>query len=84
MPGELQGWRFRVEPAPGGVRVIASTAGASRCMAGLPGVPEAAVSLGNAAVLLLLAVLAGAAFWRGYFWVGLILLALLSGMGLLL
>ena len=22
--GELQGWRFRVEPAPGGVRVVAS------------------------------------------------------------
>ena len=25
MPGELQGWRFRVEAAPGGVRVIASS-----------------------------------------------------------
>ena len=24
VPGELQGWRFRVEPAPGGVRVVAS------------------------------------------------------------
>ncbi len=24
MPGDLQGWRFRVEPAPGGVRVLAS------------------------------------------------------------
>ncbi len=23
VPGELQGWRFRVEPAPGGVRVLA-------------------------------------------------------------
>ena len=22
--GDLQGWRFRVEPAPGGVRVVAS------------------------------------------------------------
>ena len=27
VPGELQGWRFRVEPAPGGVRVIASATG---------------------------------------------------------
>ncbi len=27
VPGELQGWRFRVEPAPGGVRVVASAAG---------------------------------------------------------
>jgi hypothetical protein len=27
VPGELQGWRFRVEPAPGGVRVIASAFG---------------------------------------------------------
>ena len=24
VPGDLQGWRFRVEPAPGGVRVSAS------------------------------------------------------------
>ena len=24
VPGELQGWHFRVEPAPGGVRVVAS------------------------------------------------------------
>ena len=24
VPGELQGWRFRLEPAPGGVRVVAS------------------------------------------------------------
>ena len=23
VPGELEGWRFRVKPAPGGVRVIA-------------------------------------------------------------
>ena len=23
VPGELQGWRFRVEPAPGGVRITA-------------------------------------------------------------
>ena len=27
VPGELQGWRFRVEPAPGGVRVVASAGG---------------------------------------------------------
>ena len=27
VPGELQGWRFRVEVAPGGVRVIASARG---------------------------------------------------------
>jgi hypothetical protein len=27
VPGDLQGWRFRVEPAPGGVRVIATADG---------------------------------------------------------
>ncbi len=27
VPGDLQGWRFRVEPAMGGVRVVASAAG---------------------------------------------------------
>jgi hypothetical protein len=43
-----------------------------------------AIGLGATAVFLLIAVLTGAAFWRRYFWVGLILLALLSGMGLLL
>jgi hypothetical protein len=42
------------------------------------------VSLSTAAGFFLIAVLTGVAFWRGYFWVGLILLALLSGMGLLL
>jgi hypothetical protein len=44
------------------------------------------MNLGDAAVLVLVAVLAGAAFWRRHFWVGvgLILLALLIGMGLLL
>ncbi len=26
-PGELQGWRFRVEVVPGGVQVVASTPG---------------------------------------------------------
>ena len=35
-------------------------------------------------ILILVAVLTGVAFWRRYFWVGLVLLALLSGMGLLL
>ena len=42
------------------------------------------MSLGSAAAFLFVAVLAGAALWRRYIWVGLILLALLSGMGLLL
>jgi hypothetical protein len=42
------------------------------------------VSLGNAAVLVLVAVLTGVVLWHGYFWVGLILLAVLIGMGLLL
>ncbi len=42
------------------------------------------MSLGNAAAFLLVAVLTGAALWRQHFLVGLILLALLSGMGLLL
>ena len=42
------------------------------------------MSLGDAAVLVLVAVLTGAAFWRRHFWVGLILLALSSGVGLLL
>ena len=27
VPGELQSWRFRVEPAPGGARVVASASG---------------------------------------------------------
>ncbi len=38
----------------------------------------------EAAVFLLVAILAGAALWRGYFWLGLILVAVLCGMGLLL
>ena len=42
------------------------------------------MGLGATAVFLLIAVLTGAAFWRGHFWVGLVLLALLSGTGLLL
>ena len=67
-------------------------AGAGMAGAGLPA--GATVSPGNAAVFLLIAVLAGAVLWRGRFpfWarVGLVLLALLgmvlallSGMGLL-
>ena len=35
VPGELQGWRFRVEPAPGGVRVVASANGGA-AFAGRP------------------------------------------------
>ena len=27
VPGELQGWRFRLEVVPGGVRVVASAGG---------------------------------------------------------
>ena len=27
VPGELQGWRFRVEPAPDGLRVVMSARG---------------------------------------------------------
>ena len=42
------------------------------------------MSPGNAAAFVLVAVLTGIAFLRGYFWVGLVLLALSSGMGLLL
>ncbi len=42
------------------------------------------LSPGNAAIFVLVRILTWVAFWRGYFWVGLILLALLSGMGLLL
>ena len=53
-------------------------------MVGLPGAAGAAVSPGDAAAFALVAVLAGVVFWRGGFWVGLILLSLLIGMGLLL
>jgi hypothetical protein len=35
--GELQGWRFRVEPAPGGLRVIASAAGGDPAVWFVPG-----------------------------------------------
>ena len=42
------------------------------------------MSPGDAAVFVLVSVLTGAAFWRRHFWAGLVLLALSSGMGLLL
>ncbi len=37
VPGELQGWRFRVEPAPGGVRVVASAGGGEPAVWFVPG-----------------------------------------------
>ncbi len=36
VPGELQGWRFRVEPAPGGVRVVAAAAGGEPAVWSVP------------------------------------------------
>jgi hypothetical protein len=42
------------------------------------------MSPADAALFILVAVLTGAAFCRRYFWVGLVLLVLLCGMGLLL
>ena len=43
VPGELQGWRFQVEPAPGGVRVIASTPGGGEPMVWtVPALPKTA------------------------------------------
>ncbi len=41
VPGELQGWRFRVEPVPGGVRVSASANGGEPAVWFVPGDPEA-------------------------------------------
>ena len=39
--GELQGWRYRLETVPGGVRVIASTPGGGEPMAWtVPAVPR--------------------------------------------
>ena len=35
--GDLQGWCFRVEPAPGGIRVIASAGGAEPAVWFVPG-----------------------------------------------
>jgi hypothetical protein len=37
VPGELQGWRFRVEAAPGGVRVVASANGGEPAVWFVPG-----------------------------------------------
>ncbi len=37
VPGDLQGWRFRVEPAPGGVRVVASAGGGEPAVWFVPG-----------------------------------------------
>ena len=37
VPGELQGWRFRVEPAPAGVRVVASANGGAPAVWFVPG-----------------------------------------------
>ena len=39
VPGELQGWRFRVEPAPGGVRVVASAGRGEPAAWTVPGRP---------------------------------------------
>jgi hypothetical protein len=36
VPGELQGWRFRVEPVPGEVRVVASAAGGEPAVWSVP------------------------------------------------
>ena len=41
VPGELQGWRFRVEPAPGGVRVVASANGGEPAVWFVPRRPDA-------------------------------------------
>ncbi len=37
VPGDLQGWRFRVEPAPGGVRVVASAGAGEPAVWFVPG-----------------------------------------------
>ena len=42
VPGELQGWRFRVEPVPGGVRVTASAGGGSPAVWVIPAGPKRA------------------------------------------
>ncbi len=39
VPGELQGWRFQEEPAPGGARVVASANGGEPAMRFVPGRP---------------------------------------------
>ncbi len=42
VPGDLQGWRFRVEPAPGGVRMVASANGGEPAVWFVPGRPKRA------------------------------------------
>jgi hypothetical protein len=42
VPGELQGWRFRVEPVPGGIRVTASAGGGSSAVWVVPAGPKRA------------------------------------------
>ena len=37
VPGDLQGWRFRVEPVPRGVRVVASADGGEPAAWFVPG-----------------------------------------------
>ncbi len=37
VPGELQGWRFRLEPVPGGLRVVASANGGEPAVWLVPG-----------------------------------------------
>jgi hypothetical protein len=39
---DLQGWRFRVEPVPGGVRVVASANGGEPAVLFVPGRPAPA------------------------------------------
>ena len=36
VPGDLQGWRFRVEPAPDGVRVVALAGGGEPAVWSVP------------------------------------------------
>ena len=42
VPGQLQGWRFRVEPVPGGVRVTTSAGGGSPAVWVIPAGPKRA------------------------------------------
>ncbi len=39
VPSDLQGWRFRVEPTPGGARVVASAPGGEPAAWFVPGRP---------------------------------------------
>ncbi len=42
--GELQGWRFRLETVPGGVRVVASAGGGEPAAWVVPSLPKTASS----------------------------------------